>query len=156
MSDAPSAPGKLTELPANEPRLESWGEIATYLRRDIRTVQRWESLHGLPVRRLQIGKQGQVFAYRSELDRWMRQRQPGPNGDVTHSDNGSPETPIPMVVSEAANDQTTTGGKSTGWRWKAAVLGLLLLASLGWINPIHDWIHDVLFPPETKRSEAHV
>jgi TolB-like protein/Tfp pilus assembly protein PilF len=150
VSDTSSAPGKLPDPDSNERRLESWGEIATYLRRDIRTVQRWESLHGLPVRRLQIGKQGQIFAYRSELDRWMLQRQPAPNGDVTHSDNGSPETPIPMVVSEAANGQTTTSGKSTAWRWKAAVLGLLLLASLGWINPIHDWIHDILFPPETK------
>ena len=150
MSDTPSAPGKLPDPDSNERRLESWGEIATYLRRDIRTVQRWESLHGLPVRRLRIGKQGQVFAYPSELDRWMLQRQPGPNGDVTRSDNGSPETPIPMVVSETANDQTTTSGKSTAWRWKTAVLGLLLLASLGWINPIHDWIHDALFPPQKK------
>jgi TolB-like protein/Tfp pilus assembly protein PilF len=150
LSDTPSAPGKLPDPDSNERRLESWGEIATYLRRDIRTVQRWESLHGLPVRRLRIGKQGQVFAYPSELDRWMLQRQPGPNGDVTRSDNGSPETPIPMVVSETANDQTTTSGKSTAWRWKTAVLGLLLLASLGWINPIHDWIHDALFPPQKK------
>jgi TolB-like protein len=150
VSDTPSAPGKLPDPDSNERRLESWGEIATYLRRDIRTVQRWESLHGLPVRRLQIGKQGQIFAYRSELDRWMLQRQPAPNGDVTHSDNGSAETPVPMVVSEAANDQTTASGKSTAWRWKAAVLGLLLLASLGWINPIHDRIHDILFPPQKK------
>jgi TolB-like protein/Tfp pilus assembly protein PilF len=150
VSDTPPAPGKLTEPPSNEPRLESWGEIATYLRRDIRTVQRWEHLHGLPVRRLLIGKSGQVYAYRSELDRWMEQRQPTQNDDITDSDNGSPETQTPTDVSEGAGNQTTTNGKSTGWRWKAVILGLLLLASLGWINPVHDRIHDLLFPPQRK------
>jgi hypothetical protein len=34
-------------------RLESWKEIAAYLQRDIRTVQRWERLNGLPVYRRQ-------------------------------------------------------------------------------------------------------
>jgi TolB-like protein/Tfp pilus assembly protein PilF len=150
VSDAPSAPGKLTEPPLNEPRLESWGEIATYLRRDIRTVQRWEHLYGLPVRRLVIGKMGQVYAYRSELDRWMQQRQPGQSDDIANSYNGSPETQTPTDDSERVDGQVRTKGKSTAWRWKAAVLGLLLLASLGWINPIHDWIHDILFPPQKK------
>jgi TolB-like protein/Tfp pilus assembly protein PilF len=150
VSDTPSAPGKLTEPPKNEPRLESWGEIATYLRRDIRTVQRWEHLHGLPVRRLLIGKSGQVYAYRSELERWMEQRQPSQNDDSANSDNGSPEAQITTDIFEGVDDHTTTNGKSTAWRWKAAVLGLLLLASLGWINPIHDWIHDIVFPPQQK------
>jgi TolB-like protein/Tfp pilus assembly protein PilF len=97
-----------------------------------------------------IGKSGQVYAYRSELDRWMEQRQPIQNDDITDSDNGSPETQTPTDVSEGAGNQTTTNGKSTGWRWKAVILGLLLLASLGWINPVHDRIHDLLFPPQRK------
>ena len=150
MSDAPSPTGKLTEPPANEPRLESWGEIATYLRRDIRTVQRWEHDYGLPVRRLVIGKMGQVYAYRSELDRWMKQRQPRPEDDVADKVRESTEVQNPADVPEENVEQTTTSGKYGGWKWKAAVLGLLLLASLGWINPIHDWIHDILFPPQKK------
>jgi TolB-like protein/Tfp pilus assembly protein PilF len=68
--------------------LESWGEIANYLRRDIRTVQRWEHLHGLPVRRLMIGKLGQVYAYRSELDQWVRERQP--KGETEEPDEEPP------------------------------------------------------------------
>jgi TolB-like protein/Tfp pilus assembly protein PilF len=77
MPDTPFAPGNKTAPPPTiEARLESWGEIASYLRRDIRTVQRWERLHGLPIRRLIIGKHGQVYAYRSELDQWVRERQP--------------------------------------------------------------------------------
>jgi len=72
-----------SDPPTDEPRLESWGEIAAYLHREIRTVQRWERYQGLPVRRLQIGKLGTVYAYRSELDKWFRERQPAAeNGEL--------------------------------------------------------------------------
>jgi len=54
-------------------RLDSWKEIAVYLKREIRTVQRWEKSLGLPVRRL-ADQQG-VFAYKSELDTWWRERE---------------------------------------------------------------------------------
>jgi TolB-like protein/tetratricopeptide (TPR) repeat protein len=75
---ADSLPGgrPIPDPPTDEPRLESWGEIAAYLRREIRTVQRWERYQGLPVRRLQIGKLGSVYAYRSELEKWYGERQP--------------------------------------------------------------------------------
>jgi len=36
---------------ANEAPLESWKEIAGYLKRTERTVRRWEKEKGLPVRR---------------------------------------------------------------------------------------------------------
>lgn len=60
--------------PSSSDRLDSWKEIAQYLRRDVRTVQRWEETAGLPVhRRVQNGqKRGPVFAFRSELDAWFR------------------------------------------------------------------------------------
>lgn len=57
-----------------EDRLESWKEIAAYLQRDIRTVQRWERLNGLPVYRRPGRRLGGVFAHRSELDAWRRDR----------------------------------------------------------------------------------
>lgn len=57
-------------------RLDSWKEIAAYLRREVRTVQRWEKSAGLPVHRLQIGKQGPVYAYKAELDAWYKDRRP--------------------------------------------------------------------------------
>jgi TolB-like protein len=81
MADSPLGERQIPDPPTDEPRLESWGEIAAYLRREIRTVQRWERYQGLPVRRLLIGKLGSVYAYRSELDKWYRERQP-------HADNG--------------------------------------------------------------------
>ena len=52
-------------------RLDCWKEIAGYLKRDVRTVQRWERDFGLPVQRLPGGPKAGVFAMRAELDRWL-------------------------------------------------------------------------------------
>lgn len=54
--------------------LGSWKEIASYLGRTVRTVQRWERNEGLPVRRLNHRKRGSVVASREELDRWWNAR----------------------------------------------------------------------------------
>lgn len=55
-------------------RLDSWKEIANYLKRGARTVQRWEREEGLPVHRLRHDKLGSVYAYQSELDAWWESR----------------------------------------------------------------------------------
>lgn len=60
-------------------RLDSWGEIATYLRRGIRTVRRWESQEGLPVHRHLHRKSGSVYAFKSEVDAWWNNRCPPPD-----------------------------------------------------------------------------
>lgn len=62
-----------------EKRLDSWKEIAAYMNREVRTVQRWEEFEGLPVHRLQHDKLASVYAYKSELDAWRLQRQPPPD-----------------------------------------------------------------------------
>ncbi len=54
--------------------LDSWKQIAAYLERDVRTVQRWEKKKGLPVHRQIHEKLGTVFAYKSEVDVWWRER----------------------------------------------------------------------------------
>jgi Tol biopolymer transport system component len=58
-----------------EPPLESWKAIAAYLKRDVRTVIRWEKAEGLPVHRQMHQARGSVFAYRSELDAWKASRE---------------------------------------------------------------------------------
>ena len=55
-------------------RLDSWKDIAAYLRRDVSTVQRWEKREGMPVHRHQHEKLGSVYAFRSDLDAWSRGR----------------------------------------------------------------------------------
>jgi TolB-like protein/Tfp pilus assembly protein PilF len=56
-------------------RLDSWKEIAAYLRRDVRTVQRWEKKEGLPVHRHQHDKLGSIYAFRTEVTEWFNTRQ---------------------------------------------------------------------------------
>lgn len=58
-------------------KLDSWKEIASYLGREVRTVQRWEKTNGLPVRRLYHEQRGSVYAFTEELDRWVASREPG-------------------------------------------------------------------------------
>jgi Tol biopolymer transport system component len=55
-------------------RLDSWKEIATYLRRDVKTVQRWEKREGMPVHRHVHDRMGSVYAFRQELDAWAQNR----------------------------------------------------------------------------------
>lgn len=74
------------------PRLESWKEIASYLRRDVTTVQRWEKREGLPVHRHQHDRQGTVFAYPHELDAWLSGRL---KPDESTASTEASETPAP-------------------------------------------------------------
>jgi Tol biopolymer transport system component len=60
--------------PSPHDRLDSWKEIAAYLGRGIRTVQRWERQEGLPVHRLPHEKRGSVYARREELAEWWERR----------------------------------------------------------------------------------
>jgi tetratricopeptide (TPR) repeat protein len=55
-------------------RLEGWKQVAGFLNKDLRTVQRWERLEGLPVHRHVHRSQGSVFAYPQELEQWVRER----------------------------------------------------------------------------------
>jgi TolB-like protein/Flp pilus assembly protein TadD len=59
---------------SEQDRLDSWKEIAAYLKRGVTTVQRWERTEGLPVRRLPHSKAGSVYAFRRELDEWWALR----------------------------------------------------------------------------------
>ena len=52
-------------------RLDSWKEIASFFARDERTVRRWEKEQALPVHRIPGGAKGRVFAYESELRKWL-------------------------------------------------------------------------------------
>ena len=57
--------------------LDSWKEIASFLKRGVRTVQRWEREEGLPVHRHQHGKRGTVFAFATEVQLWWSSRDSG-------------------------------------------------------------------------------
>lgn len=56
------------------PRLESWKEISSYLRRSVSTCQRWEAELGLPIYRLDGTPSARVFALPDELDAWIAEK----------------------------------------------------------------------------------
>lgn len=66
--------------------LNSWKEIASYLGRGVRTVQRYERELGLPVRRPHGRSRSAVIALSDELDLWLRH---APGGALD-----APEFPI--------------------------------------------------------------
>lgn len=67
--DSPAAENAPPQA-APDGRLDSWKEIAAYLKREVRTVQRWEKAEGLPVYRHMHGQLGSVYAFKSEIDTW--------------------------------------------------------------------------------------
>jgi TolB-like protein len=79
-------------------RLESWKDVAAYLKRDVSTVQRWEKNEGLPVRRHQHEKLASIYAFKSEIDAWLlrRSRLEEPCEDKWA---GDPSMPTPTITS---------------------------------------------------------
>ena len=53
--------------------LAGWKEVAAFLGRSVRTVQRWENEVGLPVRRLKSKSRSIPYALRSELAVWLKE-----------------------------------------------------------------------------------
>ena len=107
-------------------RLESWKEIAAYLRRDVTTVQRWEKREGMPVHRHQHDKLGSVYAFRSDLDAWVRNRgvsegpQPAPP---------APDVPVPRVSELAAAPPAVREARRPGPWAVVAVAAAIVAAS---------------------------
>jgi TolB-like protein len=80
----------MARLPSEpDDRLDSWKEIAAYVKRGVRTVRRWEREEGLPVHRHVHRTLGSVYAYKSEIDVW---RQSGPRRPAPRSPPSAPVT----------------------------------------------------------------
>jgi Tol biopolymer transport system component len=100
-----------------EDRLDSWKEIAAYLNRDVTTVQRWEKREGMPVHRHLHDRLGSVYAFRAELDVWVKGR------NLRAVEEDGPATP--PLASPALPLHRATLASLTGWKFV-----LLLVASV--------------------------
>ena len=105
MSDAPEGPSTDRDPPSND-RLDSWKEIAAHMRRDVKTVQRWEKREGMPVHRHVHDRLGSVYAFRSELDTWSQNRR------LSNRDGG-PSAQAPVAVRSRARRLLWIGGGAT-------------------------------------------
>lgn len=79
--------------------LTGWKDIATYMGRSVRSVQRYERELGLPVRRIRTRDGQSVYALQAEIDEWRLKvdlsaggiPDDGPDSDMVSQ--GSPERP---------------------------------------------------------------
>ncbi len=82
--------------------LNSWKEIAEFVGRTERTVQRWEKLYGLPVHRPAGRERSAVIALASEIEAWSARTSargvPVIACRATTSDSFSQPTGTPLTV----------------------------------------------------------
>jgi tetratricopeptide (TPR) repeat protein len=116
-------------------RLDSWKEIASYLKRGVRSVQRWEAEEGMPVHRHLHEKRGTVYAFPSELDAWWKER-----GSVLAEQNGADEAePLeaePAEAAPAAEPVVSLPRKSRRVVWAAVgfATAVLLVGVGAWLS----------------------
>lgn len=90
--------GPAADAHAAGQRLESWKEIAAYLRRDVRTVQRWEQTDGLPIHRLRRAQRPIPYAYAAELDAWWAGRSDAPPPEPSETRSQPARGRLPSLV----------------------------------------------------------
>lgn len=123
--------------PLVEDRLDSWKQIALYLRRDVTTVQRWEKREAMPVHRHLHDSIGSVYASRAELDAWTRSRN-------ARAGRGSGNDATPHVTQPASPEVATPRIR---WVFIWPVVAALVVLAIGgiiwlqrtehfWRNPI--------------------
>jgi Tol biopolymer transport system component len=110
----------------NEGRLDSWKKIAVYLKRDVTTVQRWEKREGMPVHRQLHDKMGSVYAFRSELDAWMKSRSEQNALGGTEPTGDSPAIEPPPAASRSRSRWALTAA--------AGVLVAIAVAAVIWFE----------------------
>ncbi len=127
-------PGDHSRNP-REDRLDSWKKIASYLKRDVSTVQRWERREGLPVHRHLHDKQGSVFAFRSELDSWWQSRRSG-LAEATPAPGPSTSIPSALVGRPRAIGRLLWGLLATGIA--GALAWVMLHHETHWRSPLEE------------------
>ena len=110
-------------------RLDSWKKIASYLKREVRTVQRWERREAMPVHRHQHDKLGSVFAFRSELDAWWESRRT--QLALEDTDPSEPPALIASTPNDVSGDSSPPAHRRFMWVG-IAITGVLLAGALAW------------------------
>jgi Tol biopolymer transport system component len=125
------------DVSRGEALLESWKEIAAYLKRDVSTLKRWEKSEGLPVHRHRHQARSSVYAYPSELDAWRTRRQPageapGPGASIRRR----PARALAVAALGLVTLATAGDGRDLGTT--SAVPREGTVSRLVWVGPLVD------------------
>ena len=102
--------------------LNGWKEIAGYVCRDIRTVERWEKQRGLPVRRMPGAGRATVYALMPELDEWLAQggseaKDDGVAGAIPHAEVDGVSQPGSQFQPDCSGTQESSGAQGMDEAW---------------------------------------
>jgi DNA-binding beta-propeller fold protein YncE len=125
----------VNDLPNPSDRLDSWKEIAAFLGRTVRTVQRWEKTAGLPVRRGGPGR-GAVVASKLELaDWWQRRRDTLSADDDVGPDDVCSGDELPAEPAATPSAQPRGGRRARAW----PVIAILLVTAVSGLVALILW-----------------
>src|SRR5262249_39659453 len=114
---AENAPAPATDT------LNGWKEIAGYLGKSVRSVQRWERDLALPIHRIATAEGGQIiYSRRAEIDAWRTSLDASSARAVDHDREGNGKTPNDV----AAGHALSTSRRLLAW---AAFASLTVVAA---------------------------
>jgi len=124
-------------------KLNSWKEIATYLKCDESTARRWERGSGLPVHRVGGSKGRSVYAYTEEIDAWLRGSRGNPeaSNESVEESKERKELAVKRGRSDTAGDDHEKGTAADQaalkfplhWRYAIAGAGVMGIAIFIWL-----------------------
>ncbi|HEV2378955.1 MAG TPA: hypothetical protein VG206_04070 [Terriglobia bacterium] len=112
-------------------RLDSWKEIADYLRRDVTTVIRWERSRRLPVHRVPGLGRPAIFAYKEEIDAWVRNGVGGQRsgGGEDGPGDGEAKRLAQPGIADAGESRTEESKRRRRALWAAIALSAAIVAA---------------------------
>lgn len=150
-----------SQIPGNG-RLDGWKAISDYLGWHTRTVMRWEQHRGLPIHRVPGGQRHAVFAFKHELDEWLK------SGPLDRDDlaevaeySQNPAAPVQFPTKSptdettqetAATDPTPPASRARPWIARRYVLGIMLGVPVLALTmyAVHSWA----FPRRVQFTEV--
>jgi tetratricopeptide (TPR) repeat protein len=144
MSSGPRELPPGASVPGSDGRLDSWKEIAAYLRRSVRSARRWEKKEGLPVRRHAHGKGDSVYAFKADLDGWWNERGVSVGGRIESEEVELPSVEPAASDVEAGMEWTEHAGATTlpvpqrsrraAWIGVGFALAFLVVGAVAWLS----------------------
>jgi hypothetical protein len=124
--------------------LNSWKEIAAYLGRGVRTVQRYERELGLPVRRPRGKSRSAVIALTEDLDNWLRT---APTSELRKG----PKRQVPLVITQVHQSI----GQGNSLRMQANQLRLAHTEEIAkLVNNLSMMVEELRLPPPRSKENG--